>query len=124
VVSVLAPYLDRDLFDFLTSLPGPMLEDRRFHNDVIRRAYPKYAGIPFSMELSTEPRVDRWYNRRFLAGIVSQMAVHGSSAFIRRGYLLPRLAKLSWKGTNGYRRYPPYLLLHVLQLERVTAGHA
>jgi hypothetical protein len=123
VVSVLAPYIDRDLFDFLTSLPAPMLEDRQFHNNVIHRAYPEYAHIPFSMDLSIEPRVDRWFNRRFLAGIISQIAGRGPSIFIRRGYLLPRLAKHLWKGTNGYRWFPPHLIVYLLQFERVTAGY-
>jgi hypothetical protein len=122
VVTFFAPYVDRDVYDFLTSLPGPMLEDRQFHNDAIRRAYPKYADILFSMELSAEPRTDRWFNRRFVAGIISRLAARRPSAFIRRGYLLPRLAKHLWNGTNGYRRYPPYLILHLLQLGRITAG--
>jgi len=120
--TVFAPYLDRDVFDFLTSLPGAMLEDRQFHNDAIRRAYPRYASIPFSMELSQARRVDRWFNRRFVAGIMMQLAVGRRPSFVRRSYLLPRLAKPLWNGTSGYRRFPPYLILYLLQLGRIVAG--
>jgi len=122
VATVFAPYLDRDVFDFLTSLPGTMLADRQFHNDAIRRAYPRYAHIPFSMDLNETPRVDRWFNRRFVAGITAHLAAGGASPFLRRGYLLPRLAKHLGTGTNGYRRFPPYLILYLLQLGRIATG--
>jgi len=44
---VYSPYLDHDLYDFLTSLPGEMLLDHRFHTETIARAHPRYAAFPY-----------------------------------------------------------------------------
>ena len=46
-VEVLAPYLDHDLFDFLSSLPAAMLLDRKFHGDTIRRGFPEYNDVRY-----------------------------------------------------------------------------
>lgn len=46
----LAPYLDRDLWKFLASLPAALLVDHQFHRDTVKRAYPEFAGIPFFEE--------------------------------------------------------------------------
>jgi hypothetical protein len=48
--NTLAPYLDRDLWKFLASLPAPLLVDHQFHRDTVKRAYPEFAGIPFFEE--------------------------------------------------------------------------
>ena len=42
-----APYLDHELFDFLTSLPPAMLADHYFHSEAIVRGYPAAAHVPF-----------------------------------------------------------------------------
>lgn len=47
VPTVHTPYLGHDVFDYLTSIPEPVLIDGTFHTETIRRAYPRYAGIPF-----------------------------------------------------------------------------
>jgi hypothetical protein len=44
---VLAPYLDRDLWKFLSSLPVDLLIDKQFHTDTIRAAYPSFRDVPF-----------------------------------------------------------------------------
>ena len=46
-VEVLSPYLDHELFDFLTSLPASLMLDREFHSDTIRRAYPAYDDVRY-----------------------------------------------------------------------------
>lgn len=51
ISSVYAPYLDHDLFDFLTRLPVDLLLEQNFHSDTIRRAYPDYAHIPFEKKI-------------------------------------------------------------------------
>jgi asparagine synthetase B (glutamine-hydrolysing) len=47
VPTVFAPFLDHDLYDLLASGPADLMVDRRFHDEAIRAAYPKYADIPF-----------------------------------------------------------------------------
>jgi asparagine synthase (glutamine-hydrolysing) len=122
-VEVITPYLDRDLYDFLVSLPGSMLENRQFHPDTIRRAYPQYAHLPFASGWGEgPPRKDRWFNRRFAAGVLAQTVLNGPSALIRRKYLAPRLVRRVWDGSNGLRSYNPELILYLFQLERAAAG--
>ena len=45
--NVITPYLDADVFDFLSALPDEMLVDRRFHTDAIAFGFPEYAHIPY-----------------------------------------------------------------------------
>ena len=52
---VITPFLDADVFDFLSALPGEMLVARRFHTDTISFAFPKYAQIPY--EDKAAPRI-------------------------------------------------------------------
>ena len=49
-IEIRVPYLDYDLYDFLTSLPAPWQLDSSFHTQVIQRAYPKYKHIPYASE--------------------------------------------------------------------------
>ncbi|MDQ7844471.1 MAG: asparagine synthetase B family protein [Armatimonadota bacterium] len=122
VPDVFAPYLDRDLLDFVTSLPGEMLLGRQFHIDVISRAFPKFAHLPFAAGWGYgPPRRDPWFMRRFTGALLARLAMR-KSAFVHRGYLAPRLARRLWEGTDGVRQYFPRTVLHLLQLEAVSEG--
>lgn len=44
----LAPFLDRDLWPFLASLPLRLVKDYKLHEDVIRIMYPAFASIGYS----------------------------------------------------------------------------
>lgn len=60
------PYLDGDVFDFLSSLDATMVEGNRLHDEVIRRAYPAMADIPYENK-EAKPvfrRIDRGYFRK------------------------------------------------------------
>jgi asparagine synthase (glutamine-hydrolysing) len=46
----LAPYLDKDLWTFLASLSSRLFIKHTFHEDVVGKAYPAFASIPFSKE--------------------------------------------------------------------------
>ncbi len=47
IETVYLPYLDPELFDFLTSLPVSVMIDGNFHTDTIARAYPEYAHLRY-----------------------------------------------------------------------------
>lgn len=42
-----APYLDHELYSFLTSLPAEYFLDHSFHEQTISQKYPQYAHIPY-----------------------------------------------------------------------------
>jgi asparagine synthase (glutamine-hydrolysing) len=122
VADVFAPYVDRDLLDFIMSLPASILAGRQFHIDVIYRAFPAFAHLPFAAGWGHGPqRRDPWFMRRFAGDVMAHVAVR-RSAFLRRGYLVPRLAHRIWDGTDGVRHYFPRVILYLTQLEAVSAA--
>jgi asparagine synthase (glutamine-hydrolysing) len=46
-VMVFCPYLDSDLFDFLSALPAEITVDKTFHDETIATAYPEFARLPY-----------------------------------------------------------------------------
>ncbi len=117
---VLCPYLDHDLYDFLTSIPAVGLLDLQLHTETIRRAYPQYAHIPFGGW--SGPRVeDRMHVRRFARELVWYVLTHLPSDLVGLRDLLPRLIRRCVDGIDPIgARYSlaPYLL----QLERLKPG--
>lgn len=45
---VYVPYMDKDVFDLLASLPGEMMVDTTFHDETIARAFPEHKNIPYA----------------------------------------------------------------------------
>jgi asparagine synthetase B (glutamine-hydrolysing) len=43
----LAPYLDPDLWEFLSSIPAEMMLDHQLHVEAVRLAYPEFASVPY-----------------------------------------------------------------------------
>lgn len=54
-IDVLTPFLDTEVFDFLTSLPAEMFLDHNFHTETIAFAYPEFAHLPY--ESKTAPPI-------------------------------------------------------------------
>lgn len=71
---VFFPYLDEDLFDFLSSLPPEFVADHQFHDLTIARAYPSYAAVPYSTYRATRkqsPMRTLSYYRQLLMRVVA-----------------------------------------------------
>ena len=56
------PYLDRNLYDHLASLPGHYFLDKTFHRETIARAFPGHTDIPYS-GAHNSTRFSRWHFR-------------------------------------------------------------
>jgi hypothetical protein len=115
---VFSPFLDNDLFDFLSSLPAAFLVDHNFHSDTIRSAYPEYAHLPFA-----ETRPGTGYAatyRKYAREVAVELLITKHSGLIRRDFVLPRLTRClidsnyspaaEWLGT---------IAIYLMQLERV-----
>ena len=91
---VWCPYLDADVWDFLSSLGPELLESSEifsFHDDAIHRAYPKFADIPFSAKWGAKPR-RRSYDLRTVAEMAISVArMRGIP--LRDAYIWPRLIR-------------------------------
>ena len=64
VPTVYSPYIDHALFDHLASLPAEFFLDHTFHDDTIRRAYPRYApGKTTSLQSRAQDMKLKWKSR-------------------------------------------------------------
>jgi asparagine synthase (glutamine-hydrolysing) len=110
------PYLDHDLYDFLTSLPPEITLDHEFHTETIWKAHPRYRGIPFEHEKQATVR-DRVYFRRLCREMTAVMLQHGASEVVRRAFVLPRVAACAIDGNSRWAWWGPPRTLLMLQLE-------
>lgn len=132
VTDVSTPYLDIGVFRHLSSLPHHYLKDDRFRTDVLLRAHPEYAHIPFEGEgrrapagLSAKREAIAKRNEAvrhyapFAAHLIRYAGRGGRSRFIDRRYLVPKLILdlARWSGAE-MERYGT-MALYLLQLERI-----
>ncbi len=113
------PYLDHDLYDFLTSLPPEIVLDHQFHTETIQMAYPEHRGIPFEKKQVESVR-DPSYFRRLCRELVSAVLRHGHSELIRSSLVLPRVAIGAVDGNSGWTWWGATRALLLLQLEELA----
>ncbi len=120
--TIYAPYLDHELYDFLSALPASMLVDRRFHTTAIAHAFPTHAHLAY--ENPEAPPVDaRLQDRRFTAALLrSRWGGHDvegpllAPGFRRR----LRWASGAWSGWGSEdTRFQPRLALYLCQLSEL-----
>jgi asparagine synthase (glutamine-hydrolysing) len=112
-LTVYAPYLDRDLFDFLAALPAEQLMDRALHTDAIATAWPRHAHLAYERKGLTI--ADPWAHRRFAAAGLTAVLRPRSRAFMRRGTLVPALAATLADGSPE-RLWHTWLVLYLDQI--------
>jgi asparagine synthase (glutamine-hydrolysing) len=82
---VFCPYLYEPLVDVLLALPPDMTIGKTLHDEVIAKAYPQFAGIPYA---APPPRRATWQARREALSVL--VAVRRDT-FWRKSHLIPRL---------------------------------
>jgi asparagine synthetase B (glutamine-hydrolysing) len=90
VVGVHSPFLDPEVYDFLTSLPASMFLNKAFHRDAIRWAYPDFARIPYAKSVPS-PRFHSIFHSRSTE-FMKLCSAHRKSKTLRWRSLLPRIA--------------------------------
>lgn len=110
------PYLDHDLYDFLTSLPPEIVLDHQFHTETIQMAYPQHRAIPFEQKKAGRVQ-DRSYFRRLCRELAGVILRHGKSGLIRNSLILPRVAACAMDGNSGWTWWGATRALYMLQLE-------
>jgi asparagine synthase (glutamine-hydrolysing) len=93
VADVRAPYLDHELYDFLSSLPAALTVDRRFHTDAIARAYPRYADIPYEVKGARAAGSQRAHYHRLGAEVLRAAARPTRERFLLRTPLVARVMR-------------------------------
>jgi hypothetical protein len=117
---VFSPFLDNDLFDFLSSLPAELLVDHNFHTETIQYAYPEYARIPFAVTTPGTGYPATY--QQYALEVAAELLFTRTPGLLRKRYVLPRLARClidlnystaaKWLGT---------LSIYLMQLERLSA---
>lgn len=119
-ITAVTPYLDSELFDFLSSLPATMFLDKSFHTETIRRAFPRYADIPFENPEAPLKRGNGHF-RRLVLEAAAYISARGTGKYLDRKYLLPRLLELALKPGIDVERKLAYLApataVYLAQLE-------
>lgn len=124
--TVFSPYLDHDLFDFLTSLPVAMLADHTFHTDTLLRAYPQYSHIPYQGQLvpqgeSQDRNVHLLLNAQFGRDFAKYLLFNKPSGMMRNSFLFPRLlASLASRKFSASAVWYAPLALYLHQLESLS----
>ena len=116
IPNIYSPFVDHDLYDFLTSLPASMFLDHQLHTDAIARAYPKFAHIPY--EKKGRSVGNRGHFRRLALEVGRYYLAH-SSPLIRTSSLLPRLVRSLALGHESII-WLSALAIYLGQLESVT----
>jgi asparagine synthetase B (glutamine-hydrolysing) len=117
--TVLVPYLDHELWDYLASIPAEMLVDHTFHTRTIQAAYPALAHLPFDSK-DTVPVLSSMYRRR--AKQLLSFTSGGPTSLLHSPAVLARLIRCllqpSYYGSMGLSN----LLIYLCQLGDLTAG--
>ena len=118
-VETICPYLDHDVFDYLTSLPHAVFRGGSFHAETVRRAFPEYAHIPFEPQGSPF-RFDDRYRRELLAtiGDVAAYLEERPTRLLAADLVRERLARHAEAGREPIQ-FSPHLI-YALQLERLA----
>jgi len=121
VANVYTPFLDPEVVDFLMALPAERFLDGDFHSRTIRRAYPRYAQIPFGEGKGDHPHPEREYGA-FGRELIRYYAASGPGTWMRKSFLWPRLAPcFLGKGCAGSFWYAQ-AVLYLRQLESLWRG--
>jgi len=128
VPTVYSPYLDHDLYDFLSSLPlevmSPELSpsDKSFHSEAVLRGYPRFAHIPFE-DKAAPKRDPRAVDAQFGADAARYLLPRAGfgARLLNAGYVMPRLAYgLASRSYRETTSWLPSLALYLSQLDAVA----
>jgi len=128
VPTVYSPYLDHDLYDFLSSLapevmsPTLSASDKSFHSEAVLRGYPRFAHIPFE-DKAAPTRDPRAADAQFGADAARYLLPRAgfSARLLNARYVMPRLAYgLARRRYREATTWLPAVALYLFQLDAVA----
>ncbi len=120
------PFLDGDLFDFVSNLPADVMRRGSFHTDVVARAFPELGHLPYSSAGQGRQRAsDLGANLAYVAGFLAHGSLVPARRLARSTLLSPSLLTTLRKSpTIRFARRAMTLALYLLELEERASGHA
>jgi asparagine synthase (glutamine-hydrolysing) len=117
--TVFCPYLDHELYDFLTALPAEVVRDHTFHTEAIQKAYPKWAGIPFGHGSGKHRSQETRFLSTFTRRVVRFCAANLAPDLVDSRYVIPRLLRLlaDPQYAQSIEWFGP-IMLYLLRLDR------
>jgi hypothetical protein len=87
-IKVMAPYLMKDVYDFLTGLPAAYILDRKLHEQAINNQYVKYGHIPYEDKSRTVRKlygqfINMFREARVIKNYISYISNSGVKEFDR-----------------------------------------
>ena len=121
IEKVFSPYLDYDLYDFLTSLPAGMLIEHDFHTEAIHRAFPAYSDIPFAKRSRAKVRSPRYF-RKFTFDLIRYVYANRPVQLVSYKFLAKSLAHCltDYRLSHYVRMYGPWAA-YLIQVQRLLA---
>ena len=128
IPTVYSPYLDCELYDFLSSLPPEVMSptlsasDKSFHSDAVLRGYPRYAHIPFE-DRGAAKRDRRAHDATLVRDAGLHLLKHAGEApiLLNRAHVLPRFAVGVASRKYGERAgWMPGVALYLFQLDALA----
>ncbi|WP_282609443.1 asparagine synthase-related protein [Pelagibius sp. Alg239-R121] len=110
------PFLDNDLFDFVSSCNDH--SRIAVHANVLSKAYPEFDEFPYtSTQISPPP--NSWQVRRTLIHVlINLLSILKKDSLIRTGSIYSRFLKGSLTGRNSdFKWLQPLLINHINQME-------
>lgn len=114
--TVLAPFLDHDVFDLLAAQPASLFLDGKFHTDAIHRAHPRHADLPFAR--AYDRQADRTHFRHFAKDLLGRALRRRSLSPLRTSRAGVALLATA---VSGRRTWWLHDALYLLQLYQVVA---
>lgn len=85
-IDVIRPFLDKNLIEFISSLPNEYLKDNKLYNHMVLKYYPKYfRNIPRNSDKPIFIKKDLGYRVRKI--------LHNFSKKLRKWHMLPKVAQ-------------------------------
>ena len=102
VPTIYCPYLDRDLYQLLSSVSADLMCTHSFHTETIQRAYPQLASIPYGPKSSTvRERLERQFRYRQTAvHMLRLLKLRPTCPLLQSDWLLRDCKKTAWTGSS------------------------
>lgn len=114
------PFLDNDLFDFVSSIPATVMRQRPLHVDVIKQAYTKNADLKYAEKPTTH--IQQEVRRKSFLLLINLFRKTKSEKLISKKNVAPIILKSFFLGkSNNLDWINPELLIFSQQIKNLNS---